>query len=184
MREQENKKDTVTYTEIGQKLKKDSLRNIPSLCIAYPMLFGMTSIFYLANMVLFDIFATVSIILLFGCFVSTIIEMVITISDVNHKRYSVTDDNYVKQTEERKPLNSRSRRFIFHFESGRKYIISPQELISSDKLPYQTLIDYMRFAYSASFSHEGDPFYVVTFDRKPETIVLMFNKTIFDYKDQ
>ena len=182
MHEKEQKKDTVTYTEIGQKLKKDALLNIPALVILYPLVFGMVALSYLVGHIFYDIMATVFMVMLFASLVSVVAEIIITVSDVNHKRYSVFEDKYLNETEERKPVQGRC--FIYHFESGKEYTVSADELVSAAKQHYQTLLDYMRLSYSAGFSHEGDPFYVVTFDRNPQKIVLMFSQAIFNYKDE
>lgn len=182
MYEKEQKKDTVTYTEIGQKLKKDALRNIPALVILYPMLFGIVALTYLIKHIIYDIMATVFMVILLTTLISVVAEIITTVSDVNHKRYSVFEDKFLNETEERRPV--RRRCFIYHFESGKEYTVSADELVSAAKQPDETLLDYMRLSYSAGFSHEGDPFYVVTFDRKPQKIVLMFNQAIFNYKDE
>ena len=180
----QDEREVLTYQKISKKLQHSAKANI-AMSVVFLILFSFLSLcmfFITKGIVRYIVLALLDI--PFGLFcIASIVMEAIKLYGAKNGEFSVVRER-LEYVEASKPsfrqflfwiLTQRgfvSReyylRHIFHFESGKEYIISVNASMASD--------------VAAEFSMPGDTFFVVFFNSRPNKIALVYNEKIYNYK--
>lgn len=178
----EDYRETITRSDIVNFLKKEMTQGVVFVILLLTLLFVIPCLILivLIKNTLFIAVATIIIALalfIIGCAVSRAAHVS---HIVNRGLFSVTEDTLISVNERlyskkiRRSLSSLPREhhdYVFIFESGKEFTVT-------DPIPRDTT----RLEFSVKHSSKGDRFYVVTLNKKPDEIVLIYSSVIFSYK--
>ncbi len=175
----EDRREIITYKDVADNLKKNMLTSkrmiialmiactVP-ICIPLPMMI-------MGGVYEYAIVVSITVALIIGYAVYLSIAYLRQASKINGGHFKVREDVLVSVYLRKRTVRSvRSRveiqEYVFDFESGRQFVVKT------------TTKDGTRLEFSGKHSNKGDAFYVVTFDEKPNEVVLAYSGAIFQYK--
>ena len=174
----EDRREIITYKDVANKLKKNMLTlkrmvialmivcTIP-ICIPLPMMI-------MGGVYEYVIVVSITIALIIGYAVYLSIICMRQAGKINDGHFKVREDVLVNVYVRTRPMRStRSRvdihEYVFDFESGRQFVVNTAKK------------DGTRLEFAGKHSNKGDLFYVVTFDEKPNDVVLAYSGVLFQY---
>lgn len=179
----EDRRELITRAVIGNFLKKEMSHGMGIVIAVVSLLFVIPFLVLsvIVDRLVFKIVAVVIIALGLVCVTSVACRVVYVIHTVNSGRFSVSEDTLVCVEEllydkinrtSRSHLPVEHHDYVFRFESGKEFTVTAP-------IPK----DETRLSFSVNHSNKGDLFYVVTLDKKPDEIVLIYSGVIFKYRD-
>lgn len=182
MNNSKDHREVLTRTYIGRKLKRDATDGIWGLLFVVPLMALITWMIYFeltaffGKRVIFHILAAAVTVFFLVKIGSVVYDIVRTIRAVNAGRYSVTEDKFCHLEIQELPFGKRSRRhtfnYVFSFASGKTYEAGDSTYTNT------------RLEYAVQFSKEGEVFYLVTMDYKPDKVLYIYPGTLFRYENR
>ena len=175
-------REALTRAAIGRKLKKDATAGLWGLLLVIPLTMLVIGAIYFeltvffGKRVIFYVLAAVMAAFFLAKLGSIIYDSVRTILAVNAGEFSVSEDIFcqleIRELPWRHKTRSHSFDYIFSFASGKTYKVSNLEY------------NRTRLGYAAQFSKEGEKFYLVSADYKPDKILLIYSGALYRYDDR
>ena len=176
-----DERDVITRTEIEQRLKKGGSAVGLTIILFLPLIL-MVLVGCWINRI-FVQSAVLSVIL--GVIVALMIFVIVfeVVIDIVFKRRTkkdkiiISEDKFSSSTKERKPRNRRTSRYfpyetVVRFASGKTYVLPSHEDSAT------------RCVFSANHAKEGEVFYLVTRESKPDDVLAIYSSTLFKNEDR
>lgn len=175
----EDHREIITYKDVANNLKKNMLTSkrmvialmiagtVP-ICIPLPMMI-------MGGVYEYAIVVSIPIALIIGYAVYLSIICIRQVSKINDGHFKVREDVLVSAYLRKRTVRTHRsaieiQEYVFDFESGRQFIART------------TKRDGTRLEFAGKHSNKGDVFYVVTFDEKPNDVVLAYSGVLFQYR--
>jgi hypothetical protein len=177
-----DQREVITRTDIGKKLKKDAVRDLVWLLVAAVfaaqyvwLIFFEPEMFRGRHLIVYIMAGAAAALVIWGG-ISMVYNHVRLVYALFAGKYTVTEDTFCQFELRDVPWYQSSRHhvndYVFSFASGKTYKVSNLEY------------NRTRLGYAAQFSKEGEKFYLVSADYKPDKVLLIYSGTLYRYEDR